>query len=108
VAGDYGESVTVGAPEAERRKGLLLGWASLGAALVGLGAIIYTGRFGDTLLGVAIAYASGPLAVALAIIAWRRTRHLAPRLLAVVAIALAAPLMSLIAYIVWWALTQSR
>jgi hypothetical protein len=108
VAGGYGESVTARASAAERRKGLLLAWASLATALIGLGAVLYTGRFGDTRAGVAFAYASGPLAVAFGAAAWWRTRNLGPRVLAVLAIAVAILVMSLIAYVVWWAITQSR
>jgi hypothetical protein len=53
-------------------------------------------------------FASGPLAVVLAVAAWWRTRTLGGRLVAMIAIVLAITLMILLAYGIWWAVTQSR
>jgi hypothetical protein len=86
-----------------------LAWWALGSALVGQAAFLYTARFGDTLLGVTLAYACGPLAVALGVAAWWRGRERAvvPRFLTLAAVVLAVLLMAMIGYVLWWVTTRS-
>jgi Helix-turn-helix domain len=107
ACGPIGEGVASVGPAAGR-KGRLLARASVTTALIGLGAFVYTARFGDTLLGVAIAYVSGPLAIMLAVVAWWRSRSFGLRLLATLASLLAILLMVFIGWAVWFATTQSN
>ena len=91
-----------------RISGRTLAWASVCTALVGLAAFFYTGRFGDTAIGVALVYACGPATVVLAGLAWWRSGANALRALAALAVLLAVALMVMLGYAVWWATTQSR
>ncbi len=77
------------------------------SALIGLAAFVYTARFGDTLLGVILVYACGPLTVFLALVAWWRTRTFAPRVIAMVAVLLGIALMGMLGYVLWWVTAHS-